>query len=327
MIYQVLYIVFKRKKEEEDNNNDNNHIPHFKDLTHSNNVEHEVVQYMDKCHRNKTCNFPKSHCYNQVVRFMNTTVPPNYFNYTLYGEVPPYLYYHNATGFFNTVGGQPNYTWLVEYIYASEGPPPPSLLGFRRTGFVLVSYSEQNCIVNFKYNQIFTDITGNASNPVPLTLDCQFVFKEGLIYQLSCDVLNQDIWTIDLGLDYTNPVIQEFGIIDLCQQLELYCTGIWQQYSSYNACIEYNTNNIPYGGIPYFVASNSIMCRDVHVAMAWKDPIHCTHAGPTGNTICVDHPYSFLYNSYQSFPQPFLPCDDPSCRPCKKCSSKCDKPE
>lgn len=68
--------------------------------------------------------------------------------------------------------------------------------------------------------------------------------------------------------------------------------------SQYDYCTHFLTNETPFGSWNN-AWSNTVICRLIHVQLTFDEPdLHCSHIGPTGGGVCVDHSYnSWFVNS------------------------------
>ncbi len=70
-----------------------------------------------------------------------------------------------------------------------------------------------------------------------------------------------------------------------CDLIEQNCGGEFTQYGSKDTCL--NTCAAFEPGTPGDMAGNTLACRTYHAsAAAMADDVHCTHAGPGGDTAC-----------------------------------------
>jgi len=66
-------------------------------------------------------------------------------------------------------------------------------------------------------------------------------------------------------------------------------------YTDVNDCVTF-MNSISFGSWDN-LRTNSVSCRTYHAILAIARPqVHCPHAGKTGGGVCVDVPYTSLYN-------------------------------
>ena len=74
----------------------------------------------------------------------------------------------------------------------------------------------------------------------------------------------------------------------ICNTEVSYCNGTNQQYSDFNSCYNFLTNDIRFGK-SYELGRNTLLCRTLHQYMIPANPdLHCPHVGPTGGGMCVD---------------------------------------
>jgi hypothetical protein len=111
---------------------------------------------------------------------------------------------------------------------------------------------------------------------------------------------------LDLPLDTDPTVLVTLrAAYDICSKHEKYCTGELQQYNTTADCMDFITNQIPFGDI-WQSSQNTGICRYWHKAMVPLSPsVHCPHIGPTGGGFCIDRNYTDVVTQ-QVFPVPFI---------------------
>ncbi|CAF0923294.1 unnamed protein product [Adineta steineri] len=82
----------------------------------------------------------------------------------------------------------------------------------------------------------------------------------------------------------------------LCPVIQTYCNGTNLQYNSTEECIDYLTNEIPFGS--YDTADQgTVSCRLIHVKFIPLIPeMHCPHVGKTGGDACYNKTVDYYYN-------------------------------
>jgi hypothetical protein len=74
----------------------------------------------------------------------------------------------------------------------------------------------------------------------------------------------------------------------ICNSHTQYCNGGNTQYSSWDKCYSFLTENIRVGQ-SFELGMNTLMCRSVHELMVrYRPGVHCPHIGPTGGGECDD---------------------------------------
>ncbi|KAG7445665.1 uncharacterized protein BT62DRAFT_896251 [Guyanagaster necrorhizus] len=96
-------------------------------------------------------------------------------------------------------------------------------------------------------------------------------------------------------VDYCNStdIIVHRAAADICTVAQTYCLGGNQQYDSYDQCVQFITEEVPFG------ASWSGGENASDLAYRWKDidmvkyrpDVHCPHVGPTGGDYCIPRNY------------------------------------
>ncbi|KAI5478206.1 hypothetical protein MNV49_005373 [Pseudohyphozyma bogoriensis] len=79
--------------------------------------------------------------------------------------------------------------------------------------------------------------------------------------------------------------------IDVCDVAMEYCVGSNVQYSSHDQCMQFLTEEVPFGQ-PWEGGMNTGFCRYIHKNMVAKRPeVHCAHVGPSGGDMCIARDY------------------------------------
>lgn len=74
----------------------------------------------------------------------------------------------------------------------------------------------------------------------------------------------------------------------VCQTAQSYCNGTNAQYKSKDECVDFLTNEVPFGSA-YQLGMNTLTCRMVHQGMVPLRPeVHCPHLGRSGGGYCTD---------------------------------------
>jgi len=95
------------------------------------------------------------------------------------------------------------------------------------------------------------------------------------------------------------------GAFDICAAHDQFCLGTNRQYNSTAACMDFITNEVPFGDI-WQAGQNTGICRYLHKAMVeFRPQVHCPHIGPTGGDMCVNTNYSELVTG-NPFTNPFI---------------------
>ncbi|KAJ7701209.1 hypothetical protein B0H17DRAFT_1046218, partial [Mycena rosella] len=111
---------------------------------------------------------------------------------------------------------------------------------------------------------------------------------------------------LDMPVD-TDPtvLVSMRAAYDICSKHETYCVGELQQYNSTAECMDFITNQIPFGDI-WQGSQNTGICRYWHKAMVPLRPSeHCPHIGPSGGGMCIDRDYAQVVTE-KVFPVPFI---------------------
>ncbi|CAF1267165.1 unnamed protein product [Rotaria sp. Silwood1] len=104
------------------------------------------------------------------------------------------------------------------------------------------------------------------------------------------------IRNVGLTLDPRTDEERQAKINTICNVTQRFCTGILQQYSSFNDCQQFLRTQIPYASYDRADEGN-VICRFVHTYFVPLLPsIHCPHVGPTGGGACTDKTIDFYYN-------------------------------
>jgi hypothetical protein len=186
------------------------------------------------------------------------------------------------------VGTFTTYVLALEYLYGILCPIPtlpPRLNTIKSFDLVHIAYDENYLITQSEFT---VNLTGNKE----LTFFTVAAFDEN--YKL-CGYDGQ-IRNIGLTLDASTQQEQQTNITLICTVAQLYCNGSLQQYASVNACIEFLTNNVPYGSFDRGDQGN-VVCRSIHTNFVPLLPsVHCPHVGPTGGGACTNKTVDFYYN-------------------------------
>jgi hypothetical protein len=74
----------------------------------------------------------------------------------------------------------------------------------------------------------------------------------------------------------------------ICRTHQNHCTRENEQYSNFEECLEFLSQNIRFGKA-HELGQNTLLCRSVHEQMAqWRPAVHCPHIGPSGGGMCTD---------------------------------------
>ncbi|KAK3677781.1 hypothetical protein LTR78_002631 [Recurvomyces mirabilis] len=74
----------------------------------------------------------------------------------------------------------------------------------------------------------------------------------------------------------------------ICNTEVQYCNGSNQQYSDFQSCFAFLTQDIRFG-TAYELGRNTLLCRNIHQYMVPLRPsTHCPHIGPSGGGYCSD---------------------------------------
>lgn len=95
----------------------------------------------------------------------------------------------------------------------------------------------------------------------------------------------------DLGINSTAAMAAEVTALlatSVCETASLYCNGTNLQYTDFDSCYAYLTEDVRLGS-SYQLGMNTLLCRMVHQVMVpFRPDVHCSHIGPTGGAYCVD---------------------------------------
>ncbi|CAF0851463.1 unnamed protein product [Didymodactylos carnosus] len=114
-------------------------------------------------------------------------------------------------------------------------------------------------------------------------------FFEFLAFDRDYKLYDYEAQVRNNGLTFNDPPQTNVPLIgELCQAVQQICEGSNQQYSSLEDCINFMTNQIPFGTFDQG-DQNSVVCRTIHIKLASISPdIHCPHVGKTGGGACTN---------------------------------------
>ncbi|KAJ4490750.1 hypothetical protein J3R30DRAFT_3400017 [Lentinula aciculospora] len=141
---------------------------------------------------------------------------------------------------------------------------------------------------------------------LPLQIDMFMAFDDDSMKVVSYDAI---LRRIDELMSYTAPylapqiaeelnststnvteLIELKTAADVCAVSSLYCTGIYQQYESQDACLSF-MSALPFGE-SWQGGMNTGWCRYIHKNLVqFRPDVHCPHIGPSGGDMCIDRNY------------------------------------
>lgn len=114
-----------------------------------------------------------------------------------------------------------------------------------------------------------------------------------------------------LGVNSSTEVIADVTALlakSICTTADMYCTGNNTQYSGFEQCFNYLTQDIPFGS-SFQLGMDTLLCRMVHQNMVpFRPDVHCSHIGPSGGAYCVnDLQYADVVTQRYFKNTPFVP--------------------
>jgi len=143
-------------------------------------------------------------------------------------------------------------------------------------------------------------LLASARITLHLTQNERLLFFVYVAFDKNYKICGFDFQIRNAGLTFAVPAAADAQLISqLCTGIQAACTGNNTQYTSQADCVNFMTNEIPFGTYDAADQSN-VICRQVHLYLALLVPeIHCPHCGKTGGTMCTDKtPQSYFSVDY-----------------------------
>ena len=176
----------------------------------------------------------------------------------------------------------------LEYLYGIVCPIP----GFPPRQFNLQSIELKRITYDKKYLITQVEFVFHYTDGKLLTFFVGVAFDED--YKL-CGY-NGQIRNIGITIDARTEQERQVNINIICNVAERFCTGPLKEYRNVSDCVQFLTNNVPYGSYDRADQGN-VACRIIHTSLVPLLPsIHCPHVGPTGGGKCVDKTFDYYYN-------------------------------
>ena len=176
----------------------------------------------------------------------------------------------------------------LEYLYGIVCPIPgfpPRPINLQSIPLISVAYDKKYLITRSEF--MFQYVEG-----LKLTFFVAAAFDKD--YKL-CGYDGQ-VRNPGITLDARTPQERQGNIARICSVAEQFCTGPLKEYANITDCIQFLTNNVPYGSWDRG-DQGSVNCRIIHTSLVPLLPeIHCPHVGPTGGGKCVDKTFDYYYN-------------------------------
>ncbi|RUS22821.1 hypothetical protein BC937DRAFT_86589 [Endogone sp. FLAS-F59071] len=182
-----------------------------------------------------------------------------------------------------------------------------SIIGFVNTGSVAHTH------IDF---QTYNNATGQI---LPLRLQGLWHFVEdstsGLsqVSEFDLNIVNLgEFFNLTTGASTSSDSGKSSLVTQICSAQKAACVGTNQVYKGWFQpdCYSDLFFTKPLGD-PYVLESNSILCRAIHVNLAFIDPArHCANVGPSGGSKCVNSDYTDFFN--ESPFSPFIDTPDPA---------------
>lgn len=205
------------------------------------------------------------------------------------GELPS-VFADDVRGRVNPAGVYDDLVGTIEYFYGLAGQaavPGSSVVDVQFPYLVAEGPSDTNGngggLVMARFDVTFS--------PLDVTLALFGAFR----LNSNCEIQSYDITAVNLGKAFDPPEVGRAPFIeDLCGGITNICTGPNAVYSDFNDCRNF-MNSIDFGTYDR-AASNSVICRSVHLSLAgFRPDIHCPHVSRGGGGKCIDTEYSAYF--------------------------------